>query len=287
MSTAITEHIGQLSLGRIRWLTAGEGPPLVLLHGMGVYSSASLFKYIMPALASRFRVIAPDLLGFGKGVRAMEEGPTFELMLEHLREFLDVEGLARVDLLGHSMGGWVAALFAHQSPSRVSRLAMLCAAGMNLAPAKGIRHAAIPSAEDLRKNFLGGMRHPENADPETVADAALNAHQMASEPGALEGIDPLLRQMETPSLRERYMLQRRLPFIAVPTLVAWGEADVFEPYPTWNAEWPELKGDVTRSSKPWAPPGAIFRRLPTGHFPHVENPGLTAELILEYFSPTR
>lgn len=284
MNGAIVEQTKDLSLGRIRWLESGQGKPLLLLHGMGMYNSAGSFTHVVPLLATRFRVIAPDLLGFGKGTRTIEDGPTFELMLEHLREFLDVQEIASAGFVGHSMGGWVAALFAHQSPSRVQRLMMLCAAGMNQAPAKGIRHAQLPSLDDLRKTFRGTFVGKAPVDSAALEEAARTAHEMASRPGALEGIDPLLRQMETPSLRERYMLQRRMPFIRVPTMMVWGEGDVMDPYPTWNKEWPELKGDMTRSAKPWAPPGTKFRQIPTGHFPQLENPKLTADTILEFFA---
>ncbi len=284
MSKALVrEQSETLTLGRIRWLEAGEGQPVLLLHGMGMYSSANLFDFVIPALAGRLHVIAPDWLGFGLGVRNLDEGPTFELMLEHLREFMDVIGLKRAQVLGHSMGGWLATQLAYQSPSRVEKLLMLCAAGMNRAPATSIRFATVPTADELRGMFRGSMKNPDMADKAVLESAVATAERMVNAPGALCCLDPLLHQMETPSLRERYMLQRRLPHITVPTLMAWGEADVFEPYPTWNEEWESLQGDISRSSKPWVVPGARFARLPTGHWPHLEQPSMTAELILDYF----
>ena len=250
----VREHVQEQTLGRIRWLEAGEGEPLFLLHGMGMYSSANLFDFVIPMLAKRLRVLAPDWLGFGKGVRVLEEGPTFELMMEHLREFMDTQKLASVHVLGHSMGGWVAAQFAYQSPSRVKKLMMLCAAGMNRVPATSIRFEKAPTADELRAMFKGSMLHPEAADPKVLEAAVATCARMVNEPGALRGLDPLLHQMETPTLRNRYLLQRRLPRVTVPTMMAWAEGDPFEPYPTWNAEWGSLGGDMRRSSKPWVVP---------------------------------
>src|SRR5204862_4479049 len=132
------EHFADLTLGRARWLEAGEGEPLILLHGMGMYSSANLFDFVIPSLSRKFRVIAPDWLGFGKGVRVLDEGPTFELMMEHLRELMDHLELASANVVGHSMGGWGAAPFAYESPARVKKLMMMCTAGMNKAPAASI-----------------------------------------------------------------------------------------------------------------------------------------------------
>lgn len=280
---AVREQSKTLTLGKIRWLEAGEGKPVLLLHGMGMYSSANLFDFVIPQVAKRMRVIAPDWLGFGLGTRTLEEGPTFELMLEHLREFMDAIDVKRACVVGHSMGGWLAAQFAYQSPSRVEKLIMLCAAGMNLAPAASIRFEKVPTTEELRSMFRASMKYPERADAAVLESAVVTADRIVNLPGALRGLDPLLHQMETPSLRERYMLQRRLPHITVPTLMAWGEGDVFEPYPTWNKEWDALGGDISRSSKPWVVPGARFVRLPTGHWPHVEQPAKTAELILDFF----
>ena len=199
----VREHVRDLTLGRIRWLEAGEGEPVLLLHGMGMYSSANMFDFVIPLLAKRLHVLAPDWLGFGKGVRVLEEGPTFELMLEHLREFLDTQGLRSAHVLGHSMGGWLSALFAYQSPSRVRKLVMLCAAGMNRAPAAGIRSEKVPTAQELRAMFKSGMLHPEAADPKLIEAAAAACERIVSEPGALHSLDPLLHQMETPSLRNR------------------------------------------------------------------------------------
>ena len=79
------------------------------------------------------------------------------------------------------------------------------------------------------------------------------------------------------------MLQRRLPHITVPTMMACAEGDPFDPYPTWNAEWQALGGDMRRSAKPWVVPGARFARLPTGHWPHIEQPTKLADLLVDFF----
>jgi pimeloyl-ACP methyl ester carboxylesterase len=279
----VREQTKDLTLGRVRWLEAGEGEPLLLLHGMGMYSSANLFDFVIPTLAKRFHILAPDWLGFGKGVRVLDEGPTFELMLEHLRELMDTQGLTCAHVVGHSMGGWLSAQFAYQSPSRVKQLMMLCAAGMNSAPAASIRFEKVPTTEELRAMLKGSMRHPEAADPKVLEAALASCDVMVNLPGALRSLDPLLHQMETPKLRARYMLQRRLPHIRVPSMMAWAEGDPFEPYPTWNAEYEKTGGDPSRSSKPWVIPGARFARLPTGHWPHIEQPAKLSALILDFF----
>ena len=280
--TAIHERRVDLDCGENRYLEAGDGPPLLLLHGMGMASSANGFDLLIPHLAGRFRVLAPDLLGFGLGTRAVQAGPTFELIVDQLREFMDRLGLSRVHLVGHSLGGWVGNLLAYESPQRVSRLVALCSAGLNVQPAAGIRATAIPprpQVEALVRGWLHDASRVSDGDLAHLVDTLVAA---ANAPGALESLDPLLAQQENPALRARYLLMRRLPFVEVPTLVVWGEHDPLEPYPVWKAEASQVDHDFTRCSRPWAAPRARFASLPTGHYPHWELPRETADLITPF-----
>lgn len=278
----LTEASLDLSLGRCRYYTGGQGVPVILLHGMGAFCSADNMKRLAERLAIDFEVIAPDLLGFGKGVRELSEGPTFELVLEHIRELLYALGIDRARWVGHSLGGWLSTLLTYQSPHRVERLVLLCAAGMNRVPAPNIRLTGVPGEQQIKAIMSSSFRKPPGDDNADLNAAAKAGHEVLSMPGALTCLDPFLHQMETAELRERYLLQRRLPYISVPTLMAFGEGDVMDPYPTWTAEWDELSGDMALSSKPWVVPRARFARFPTGHFPHIEAPDETAAVIREF-----
>jgi pimeloyl-ACP methyl ester carboxylesterase len=280
--TAIHERRIDLSCGENRYLEAGDGPPLLLLHGMGMASSANGFDLLIPHLAGRFRVLAPDLLGFGRGTRTVEAGPTFELIVDQLREFMDRLGLTRAHLVGHSLGGWVGNLLAYESPQRLLRLVALCSAGLNVQPAAGIRAPAIPSAAQVEMLVRGWLHDAGRVSGRDLAHLVDTLMAAANAPGALESLDPLLAQQENPALRARYLLMRRLPFVSVPTLVIWGEHDPLEPYPVWKAEASRIDQDFTRCSRPWAAPRARFASLPTGHYPHWELPRETAQLITPF-----
>ena len=283
-SVTVEDRVVDLDLARTRYLMAGDGPPLLCLHGMGIGNSANSFDPIFPRLAEHHQVYALDMLGFGLGERDVLEGPTFSLLVDHVREFMDHLGLASTHLLGHSAGGWIGGLLAYESPQRIDRLIMLCGAGLNTAPAAGIRREQIPTAAQI-EDHLNQMLLDSNKVSEKQVTAFVAAQQAAlSRPGALHSLDTLLHQMETPALRERYMLQRRLDRISVPTLVAWGEGDLMAPYPTWTQEYEALGGDMSRSSQPWVIPGARYVLMPTGHHPMVEAPGATAALILEFLT---
>ena len=108
-----SERFVELSHGRTRYFDCGEGAPTILLHGVG-YSAGG---------TSWYRNIAPDFVGWGTGDR-LEQGYSFAYLVDFVREFQDALGLASTHVVGHSMGGWIASLFAYESPNRVDRLAL-------------------------------------------------------------------------------------------------------------------------------------------------------------------
>lgn len=274
-----------LGLGRTRYIEAGAGAPVLLLHGMGMSNSANTFDTIIPGLARHFRVLALDQLGFGKGARDVKEGPTFELILGHVREFMDALGLEDAHVVGHSMGGWMAAHLAYQSPNRVKTLVLLNAAGLNAQPAPVVRAMTeVPSLEKLVEQVWGEFRDRSKVSEAQVRHLALRRHEALSQPNGLQSLDPLLRIMSTADIRSRYMLHRVLPHIKVPTLVLWSTGDVMDPYPTWTAEHARLQGDMSKSSKPWLIPGARYVMADAGHYTHWELPEYTVGLIRDFIS---
>lgn len=109
--------------GRLTVYTSGEGPPLLLLHGLG--GSGRYWAGMAAPMAGRRRLIAPDLAGFGRSDKP-RIAYTAELHLTTLETMLDaLDAGARVDVAGHSMGGILAALFALRRPERVASLAVV------------------------------------------------------------------------------------------------------------------------------------------------------------------
>ena len=269
---------------RTRYYEAGSGSNhLILIHGMGVTTSASSYRFILEGLAQNHHVYAIDMPGFGMGTRTIEEGPTFDLAVDHAREFMDAKGIEKASFIGHSLGGWVSALLSYESPQRVNKLVMMCSAGMNVPPAPDIHTEKIPSleeiGEEIRKGFLDASRLPDDSELRAMA---METKAVVDQPGALHSLDPWLHQMMTPNVRKRYLLQRRLSGIKVPTLVMWGEGDFMDPYPTWTKEYASLKGEMSKSSKPWVIPNACYVVMLTGHYPLWEQPAETLALLNEF-----
>lgn len=110
---------------------AGEGPPLVLLHGL--FGAGQNWGAIRRALAPRFRVLTPDLRNHGASLRA--PGMTYAAMAQDIAETLDAAGVPRAAVLGHSMGGKAAMAFALAHPGRVERLIVADIAPVRCGPA--------------------------------------------------------------------------------------------------------------------------------------------------------
>ena len=106
------------TLFRYRETGDGSGPVLILLHALG--EDAGDWDEVAKALSKRYRVLALDQRGHGQSEYTAHY--SFELMRDDLRDFVDVLGLEQFSLMGHSMGGLVALLFAEEHPERVQRL---------------------------------------------------------------------------------------------------------------------------------------------------------------------
>ena len=118
---------------------SGTGFPVLLLHGSGPGVSAwANWRLTMPALAERFTVYAPDLVGFGFTERPDDAAYGMELWREHLLGFVDALGLERFHLVGNSFGGALALSIATTVPERVDRLVLMGAVGVRFAITEGL-----------------------------------------------------------------------------------------------------------------------------------------------------
>jgi pimeloyl-ACP methyl ester carboxylesterase len=200
---------------RIHYLVAGSGRPVVLLHGLGGY--ALQWEGYIPTLADGARVYAPDLLGFGSSDRP-DVDYSIPLQTEVLRGLLDSEHIQQADLVGLSMGGWVATSFARLYPDRVRRLVLLDAAGLRFDPGT-----------------------PEPFTPRTASDVPrlmrLVTPRRTSVPGILvpgfvREAQPLAPVVER-HLRNKRLgkgtLDGKLSSVTMPVLLVWGALDRLTP----------------------------------------------------------
>ncbi|MEB3165768.1 MAG: alpha/beta fold hydrolase [Cyanobacteriota bacterium] len=161
----------------LRWpvAVAGQGPPLLLLHGFD--SSFLEFRRLAPLLAPHHQLFIPDLHGFGFGPRPRdaEQGP--QAVLAHLEALLEVvasrSGGRPVGVIGASMGGSVAVELARRLPGRITRLLLLAPAGLTGRPMPlpplldrlGVRFLALPKVRQ-------GLCRSAFADPDSAVGPA-------------------------------------------------------------------------------------------------------------------
>jgi pimeloyl-ACP methyl ester carboxylesterase len=144
---------GELDGLLLHYLEEGRGPVTALVHGLGGFAES--WRYNIPELARHGRVIALDLPGFGRSGKP-RRAYTLEFLAQALDRMLHALGVERVHLVGHSLGGAVAARYALDHPGRVERLALLGAAvpGFDLRPSWIYRMMSVRGVGEILSSFI-------------------------------------------------------------------------------------------------------------------------------------
>ncbi len=277
------EKYEQLTQGKVRYLEAGSGKDVLLLHGMGVYTSASTFQFMFEPLAAKYHVVALDYLGFGNSDRVLGNGPTFDVIVDGIREFMDKKGIAHASVVGHSAGPWFGGILAYESPDRVDNLIGIGTAGMNVTPVASVSGYQPPSVESAKAANMNSVYEGSKFTEALAQEMAEQMITYAERPGAVDGLRPLVAQMANPDTRKSYLLQRRMPHLKMPVLFIWGESEGMEPSPTWTEEWESTGHNPGKSSKPWVAPNSKFELVPGAtHNVHWEQPDLMVKLVTDF-----
>lgn len=256
-----------LSHGKTRYFALGEGPPCILLHGVGFTSGGDSWWLNWEALAGRMTVFAPDFVGWGMGDRLNREY-SFGYLADFVREFQDALKIPQSHVVGHSMGGWVAAVLAYESPHRVDRLVLAAPGGLATRTLKSMTEFQPPTLQEVEQQ-LTRRTAPGLVD---VADVARRDYAKTQVPGALEAYRQILKHMNDPVHRERYHLLRRLPHVTAPTLLIWGRKD--------QTNGVELAQEAVRRL-----PAARLELVEAGHFVPTEAPEIFNRLVLDFLAP--
>jgi len=129
---------------RVSYRLAGDGPPLVLIHG--ITSSSANWLPVMPLLAEHYTVIAPDLLGHGASAKPKGDY-SLGAYASLVRDVMAALGYDRGTVVGHSLGGGVAMQLAYQFPERVERLVLVSSGGLGREVSFLLRAATLPGSE--------------------------------------------------------------------------------------------------------------------------------------------
>jgi 3-oxoadipate enol-lactonase len=240
---------------------AGSGPPVVLLHA-GV-ADRRMWAAIVPVLAERYRVLAPDLPGYGDA--PLSPGP-FSNASEVLA-FLDDQDIGHASLVGASFGGRVALEVATEAPDRVDRLVLLCPGLRGVAPTAASEAFEAEEERLLEAGDVAGAVRL-NVDTWLGPEADDGARDLLTHMQR-RAFDVQLAADEWPDPPDLEPTDVDLGGIAAPTTVVLGALDV---------DWLLAAARQVAAGVP----GATLVELDwAGHLPALERPAETAALVLD------
>ncbi|MGN6189000.1 MAG: alpha/beta fold hydrolase [Conexibacter sp.] len=267
---------------RAVYRVAGDGPAIVLIHGM--INSSRHWEAVAARLARSHRVIAPDLIGHGDAATPRGDY-SLGAHAASIRDLLVTLGVERATIVGHSLGGGVAMQFFYQFPQRTERLVLVSSGGLGPEVSPLLRGAAMPGSALL----LRLAAHPRIVDALAGAGTRLRARGVANgvqlqavaralrplqEPGSRRAFLETLRAVIDPhgqrvSARDRLYLLKDMP-----TMIVWGGRD---------RTIPLAHGLAARD----AIPGCRFEVLPgAAHFPNLEDPSGLAAVLADFVATT-
>lgn len=283
---SVTEGPGRLRYHTVHgyrraYRIAGEGPAILLIHGIG--DSSATWAGLIPELARNHTVIAPDLLGHGASDKPRADYSVAGYA-NGMRDLLGVLGIERATLVGHSLGGGVAMQFAYQFPERTDRVILVSAGGVGREVTPVLRAVSLPGADLLLSTLrIPGMRTQvglfaglmklldtdlgqDAAELLNVVDALPDATSRAAFISTLRSVVDWRGQVVT-------MLDRCYLTEGMPTLLLWGSRDSVVPVRHAHGAHAAMPGSRLE----------IFEGA--GHFPFHADPARFCALV-EHFMRT-
>lgn len=261
---------------------AGSGPGVVLLHGGGA-GAAGVSNYArnIDALAQRFRVIVPDMPGYGRSTKEVDHEDPFGDLAAAVRGLLDEMDVDRAHLVGNSYGGAAALRLAMDRPDRVDRLILMGPGGIGTTrglPTKGLNalldyyRGEGPTREKLSRFIRDFLVFDGSAVPDELIELR---YQASIQPEVVAN-PPLRRPSGRSALRTLWRMDlsrdRRLAEVRAKTLVVWGQDD--------KVNRPSGAQLLTRT----LPSCDVYLAADTGHWVQWERAALFNELATAFLS---
>ncbi|QDP41885.1 alpha/beta fold hydrolase [Radiobacillus deserti] len=264
MQPNIQEHSAKIGTHTMFYRKAGSGSQtVVLMHG--IPTNSFLWIEVIPRLAERFTVIAPDMIGYGKSSRASHEELTLPKQADHVRLLLDQLGVHEAHFIGHDLGSGVTQIFATKNPERVSSFVIIDGVAFSNWPLPKVVSLRYPTAPEFEPSPLfiermmrEGLLHQEQLTPELLK-AMVEPFQTPSGPSELKEASLALEHHQTeeivPQLKE----------LTMPATILFGQYDRYLP-PYWGLRLSETI------------PNATFKVLPDcSHYSMIDNPMVVVE----------
>ncbi|MBB5936242.1 alpha/beta fold hydrolase [Streptomyces zagrosensis] len=276
---AVAEHWIDVEGTLTRYLEAGHGDPVLLVHGEGSVSEE--WYGILKGLAGSHRTIAVDLPGYGHSEPTSDASPV--ALAAFAWKFAQAVGAERPAIIGHSLGGAVAAYMALQRPDHVPSLVLISSASMGRAINPVMLVLAVTPLGDLTKWLIPRLSFGPRLLVASVAVIGalrpwrLPARWWTSQIAAVsspEALPTTLRSLRSSTglLGQKNLLTGRLRELPMPTLVAWGVQDTLVPF--WQAIAAQRR----------LPEGRLKLVLCTGHLVPMEAPNTLLKTIRPFLA---
>jgi pimeloyl-ACP methyl ester carboxylesterase len=254
-----------------RYLEAGSGEPVVMLHGSGPGVSAlANWQHNIPALSQRFRVLAPDIVGFGATERPADIVYSLRTCTDHVWAFLDAHDIQQTAIVGNSLGGRIALQMATDRPDRITKMVLMGAPGVGMTLTDGLvaLRGYQPSHEamrDLLRNYFA-------VDPAMITDELVAIRYEASiADGAYEAYRTMFFDPRHAG-SELGITEDEVRSIATPTLLVHGREDRVVP----------LQVSVTMLGL--LPNADLHVFSECGHWTQIERADEFSALVTDYLS---
>jgi pimeloyl-ACP methyl ester carboxylesterase len=267
---------------RVCFRHAGEGPPIVLVHG--ITGRSDQWEPAIEHLAAEHTVLAPDLLGHGESAKPRGDY-SLGAYASAVRDTMVALGLERATIVGHSLGGGIAMQFAYQFPERCERLVLVSSGGLGREVHPLLRAATLPGSElvlpllthgrvllagEAIGRALGFLRLQAGTDLAEIARGFGSLGDAEARSAFIES----MRAVLDPGGQRVSALDRLYLAESLPSLIVWGEADPVIPVAHGRAAHRAM-------------PGSRLELLDgVGHFPQLERPFEFARLLAEFVATT-
>jgi len=229
MTTSIVaEHTIGAGGIQTNYLEAGSGEPIIMLHGSGPGVSAlANWQHNMPSLAQRFRVLAPDIVGFGATERPADIVYSLRTWTDHVWAFLDAHDIQKTAIVGNSLGGRIALQMAADRPDRILKMVLMGVPGVGMMLTDGL--AALRAYEPSHDAMRDLLRNYFAVDPTMITDELVDIRYQASiTDGAFEAYRSMFFEPRHAG-SELGITENEVRAIATPTLLVHGREDKVVP----------------------------------------------------------
>jgi len=262
---SVEEKFLQIDGNKIRYLESGDSKKiLVLIHGLG--ASAERWDQVIPLFADDYRVIVPDLIGFGYSDKPLVDY-TPEFFSEFLKKFLITADIKRPNLIGSSLGGQIVAEYAASNPQEIEKLILVSPSGTMKKSTPALDAyimAALYPNEISAKNAFELMEGSGHDVHEKIVSGFVERMQLPN--AKLAFMSTLL------GIKNSELITSKLQTISTPTMIIWGANDPV--IPIQNADHFVSTIQDCR----------FFRMDGCGHTPYVQFPNAFASTVLEFLN---